>query len=243
MTKQETVKYFGIVAIGGIIIYAVWKYIQNRNALIVANQTPQQSAGSTDTASAPLPVPPVQQFTVPAINLFEASPTTNTPNPSASGVPNYVDQTDGYKTGPTSPPPSQIPTFYYPVQQALNSVASALGALPGTTATTPKDSTGCGCGGSSEVCATSCDITNSRFTDGRGGCLAFDRNAQINDANINWQKYGDNLAHAVTDPNFIVASQYSPTQEWSNTSAYIEQRGFWHGGYWDGQWGVAGEGF
>lgn len=222
--KKLILKNVVIVAVGLLIIYLVWLWTKNRNVLAVSTQSPSQSAGTSTAAPSQVTVPPVQDFTIPPINVFNVPDSVfNKPSTSGSGVPNYAPQsqyTDGFATvAPNPKAETSVPSFYYPIQQTLKNVVSALtGGKPieGDIASGTPTKSDCGC---NTVCTSDCTISNSRFTDGRGGCLAFNRSQQIKDSGNNWGQYGKNVAAAMSDPNAQLSLQFSP-QSWSAADVF-----------------------
>ena len=76
----------------------------------------------------------------------------------------------------TAKPAQSVPSFYGPIQDFIRSFVpvSDINAI----APPKKDACGCG-GGCNSQCSSPCSTSNSRFPDGRGGCLAATRASQI----------------------------------------------------------------
>jgi hypothetical protein len=127
------------------------------------------------------------------------------PSAAPSGVPTWAGQVqsandvnDTFRRSVTTLAPSAAgqPDFYAPVQQTQSNIVPQPASQPkaaqvgyvrssGMDNTQPNGKT-CSCGGGGDCdtkpcvsCTPKCSTFNSRYSDGRGGCLAMDRRRQI----------------------------------------------------------------
>jgi hypothetical protein len=165
------------------IVVAVWAALRNKGTspTVVLQTSPSLQPLNVPTGQGvtPLGAPPVDPMAQP---LPAQAVNTAVPGTSSSGVPNYTAQTQFMAGADVQPAPvkgAAVPTFYGPLQSFIQSM------LPNTApqeVITEKPG-GCGCGGSGGcgTCSVSCS-SNSRYTDGQGGCLSFNRASQIKNA-------------------------------------------------------------
>lgn len=158
------------IGIAGVVV-TVWAALRNKSAspTVILQQSP-----SLANSVSPIGAPPVNYSVSPS---SASSVQAAVPGTSASGVPNYSAQTQlqggGVLQGAPLPASSR-PSFYGPIQQFLASM------IPVSDNTPAPAKSSCGCGGSvCGGCNDPCAATNSRYPDGRGACLAFNRKTQI----------------------------------------------------------------
>jgi len=165
------------------VIVAIWAALRNTGVspTVVVQSSPSLQPiygvqGVTPLGAPAIVSTPAAAASV-ASNLAPTPTQAQVPAASASGVPNYTAQTQLTAGGapiPAPNPTSSVPKFYGPIQQFLAQM------VPITDYSSPAPKSSCGCGGGcAGSCKDPCASTNSRFPDGRGACLAFNRKTQI----------------------------------------------------------------
>jgi hypothetical protein len=179
---MKTNHWLIIIGLGGVFV-AVWAALRNKSTPIIVQSSPSLQPLSLGPGQGvtPLGAPPVQQLTpdnIPSpVSVQNVQPST-----AASGVPQYTSQTQltAGETPIAAPTPAlSRPSFYAgPILDFIRSMS------PNTESFSMKKD--CGCGGACKTnshncsdCSSKCDISSSRFPDGRGGCMAFNRKKQI----------------------------------------------------------------
>lgn len=163
-----------VLGVTGVIV-AIWAALKKTGVStpVIIQQSPSLQPMYGVQGVTPLGAPAVSATAAPAET---SAVQAQVPGTSASGVPNYTAQTQLTGGGAPIPGPlaGSLPKFYGPIQQFLASM------IPNTDYATPAPKSECGCGGGcAGSCKDPCSATNSRFPDGRGACLAFNRKTQI----------------------------------------------------------------
>lgn len=179
MKKEHWLIPLGILSV----VVAIWAALRKSGSspTVVVQSSPsiQPIGFAAGQGITPLGAPPVDPYAMPT---GPTGQNAAVPGTSASGVPNYTAQSQlmgGSDAQPAPAPGGTVPTFYGPLQSFI---ASMIPQMEASVPAPKKD--GCGCGGGGSACGT-CSVScssNSRYTDGAGGCLAFDRAAQIKQA-------------------------------------------------------------
>jgi len=167
--KKKLLSPLGILAIVAI----AWFFLRRKNTTAVTNKPGTSSSG-------------VPAYT-PDTNAFLINPPVLAPSPgltrtAAAVLPNanYGDNTYDFSSHPDLSRMTYniAPTIILPPDTAP--VSSDTKPDTGVPSGTPS---GCGCGGGCESCVSQCSSSNSRYTDGRGGCMAASQTEQIKQAN------------------------------------------------------------
>lgn len=153
------------LTIGGIVV-SIWLAYRSRASTTVIQQQP-----GTSGSGVPAYTPQAQAFNVSPLMLGPTPGMTLFP-PSA-----IPPQADFHYTGPQSVYNyNQGPAADVAKAAALQAAKVDAAAGGGPLA---KPAAACGCGGSCCSDCSSCDVINSNFVDGRGGCLATSKKVQV----------------------------------------------------------------
>lgn len=229
----KKLKPIAVGLLGVAVVFLVYLWTRRGSTTSVSTGAQPQQAGNIFIGGVP-----ASQYTVntPGPAMTPPDGLTTIPNTSQSGVPN------GSTGAPipavnTPAPGASTPSFFYPIQQTLGAVAQAFTKKPPLPTKfeaadgTEGSGSSCGCGGSCTSCMDSC--SNSRYVDGRGGCMALNRRTQIRDATTAnpdlWSDYQSNIQAAFANPTQVVPGQLSTVNTLANQ---VNQMGNWFNGLW-----------
>lgn len=157
--------------VGGIVlaVYLVYISLKGTNVQPIASVPAQTTLQSGSPANSFQQPQVASHLSVP--DLTVPSFTYQQPNASGSGVPSFTPTAAEFFNN--NPLPLPKIDFYGPVKSLVDAIVKSL--QPPTVVTPSKSvsntctgGSGCGC----ESCVSGCATDNSRYTDGRGGCLA-----------------------------------------------------------------------
>lgn len=166
------------IGIAGVVV-TIWAALRKSgsNPAVIVQASPSLNNGLSNPGYTPFGAPEINTSVSPS---GAPDVITQAPSASSSGVPNYVTPDVSGGSLQLAPKPAQsVPSFYGPIQDFIRSFVPVadINAI-----TPPKKESSCGCGGGggcNSQCASPCSTSNSRFPDGRGGCLAATRAGQI----------------------------------------------------------------
>jgi hypothetical protein len=192
--KKKLLSPLGILAIVAI----AWYFLRSKNTQTVTNKPGTSSSG-------------VPAYT-PDTNAFLINPPVLAPSPGltrtgAAVLPNANYGGNGYDFS-SHPDLSRLtyniaPIIVLPPNTAPVSADTKPDSGTPDTSGAPS---GCGCGGGCDSCVSQCSSANSRYTDGRGGCMAATRNEQVAQANPRAMPAAlANISSFITkvDPSFV----------------------------------------
>jgi hypothetical protein len=190
MKSQHFLIVLGVVGV----VVAIWAALRKQGSqpsvIVESNPSLQPWYTPAGQGTSPLGAPPVQPLTADNIPT-PVSVQDVRPGTSASGVPTYTAQNQDTGGGaPINAPTPALnrPTFYGGVQTVAGPIMNFINSMI-PNQETPMKKSDCGCGGSCgssknscSDCIANCEANNSNYPDGRGGCMAFSRKRQIEQA-------------------------------------------------------------
>lgn len=158
MKKKQLLIPLSVAAVVAVVYYFFRSKSYTNTAQLQAN--PQSSGVDPNS-------PQAQNFLIGAPIMAPTPGFTLSPQTFAPA--NYAGS--NFFFGPPAPPDKPG------VNYLTFNFASIFGKIPAPPPTEIPG--GCGCGGACDSCVSPCQSNNSRYTDGRGGCMATSRQQQI----------------------------------------------------------------
>lgn len=198
-----------LAVIGAVVLVYVLLKRSNPASVILAQTGTQANPASVGGNA----LPTQSQINTQATTPVQPGTVQQIPATASSGVPEWAGQpqqtfdvNDSFRQNVTAlaPDAGSRTAFYAPAQARTSNVVPQPASQPraskpslpiGPPPAPAISGSSCGCGGGCQSCTTKCSTFNSRYSDGRGGCMAMDRRRQIRAATRINPKIWENMQY------------------------------------------------